>query len=72
MKGICESAAQETALWILAAVGHALGNAPHSQIDPVPAPPSLAIQVPQLTPQQHQAPPDWDPAPSTARWRATP
>jgi hypothetical protein len=55
--------------WILAAVGHALGGAPHSQ--PVPAPPPAILAPQHLTPTpQPIAPsddPDWDWGPETAQ-----
>jgi hypothetical protein len=56
-------------LWILAAVGHALGGAPHPQSVPLPPPVILAPQ--QLTPTpQPLVPsddPDWDWGPEQAR-----
>jgi hypothetical protein len=33
-------------LWILAAVGHALGNAPHPQPAPIPQPVPLVVPAP--------------------------
>jgi hypothetical protein len=52
------------ALWILAAVSHALGNAPH----PGPAPmsqPAPVVEVPQLVGPSDR--PDWDWGPEQAR-----
>jgi hypothetical protein len=51
-------------LWILAAVGHVLGNVPHPL--PVPVPPAMpAIEVPQQVVPSDR--PDWDWGPETAQ-----
>ena len=49
-------------LWILAAVGHSLGNAPHPQ----PALSAPAIEVPQLVVPSKR--PDCEWGPEQARW----
>jgi hypothetical protein len=49
-------------LWILAAVGHSLRNAP----DPQPALPAPAIEVPQSVVPSDR--PDWDWGPEQAHW----
>jgi hypothetical protein len=49
-------------LWILAAMGHALGNAPHPQPAPIPAP---MIEVPQQVVPSDR--PDWESGPEQAR-----
>ena len=50
-------------LWILAAVGHALGNAPHPQPAPIPQP------VPVVTPAPVPIPDPDDPCDRATAWQ---
>ena len=51
-------------LWILAVVGHALGNAPHPQPTTMPQP--VPVVIPTRQPVVPSDRPDWDWGPETA------